>query len=234
MPVSRSYKVNKTARAKKRKRAIRCIAIGLLLLAPLWLFQWKIRPIIQVMGTNEAKLYATNLINEAVQKEIYNSAYDYNDLIHIQYNSAGQISSIQANTIQINRLHTSITAAVNNSLAMLPITKLYISVGNFFNMPFFANRGPKISIQVLPQGNLHTQVISSLNDAGINQTIHRLTYHLSVSVTNIIPGCSSQAQIDLDYPLAETVIVGSVPNFYAKVLSDKTESVSQDKSPSQS
>lgn len=227
MPVYRKYKKNRSSLAKRRKRALRCIAVGLILLLPFWLFECHVRPVVVTMAENNAKVYATDLINRTVQKQLCDNSYDYDRFIHIFYSDSGQINSIQANTLNINKMHTEITGAVNQALSNLDKTTLYISAGNLFRIPFFANRGPKIGLKVLPQGNVHTQIVSSLEDAGINQTIHRLTFHLSVNIASIIPTCSSQVQIDLDYPLAETIIVGSVPNFYAKVLSDKTQTAPQ-------
>ena len=55
---------------------------------------------------------------------------------------------------------------------------------------------------------------SSFTDAGINQTLHRLLLELSAELRVLIPAGTVTARVYTDVTLAETLIVGRVPDSY--------------------
>ena len=56
--------------------------------------------------------------------------------------------------------------------------------------------------------------MSSFEEAGVNQTCHRLTLTLQTEVAVLIPGEKLEISVEASVPLAETVLVGSVPAVY--------------------
>ncbi|MBQ3242755.1 MAG: sporulation protein YunB, partial [Oscillospiraceae bacterium] len=51
--------------------------------------------------------------------------------------------------------------------------------------------------------------------AGVNQTQHRIYLQLDVEIEAVIPGFSAKTSVQTQVELAQTVIVGEVPQFYA-------------------
>ena len=66
---------------------------------------------------------------------------------------------------------------------------------------------------------METALISSFQSAGINQTLHRILVQIKVDISAIIPGYTASGTIDTQFVIAETVIVGNVPEAYTHVIS---------------
>ena len=66
-------------------------------------------------------------------------------------------------------------------------------------------------------GAFNCEIISTFETAGINQTVH----HIKLIVTSKIMTTSLDYSGDIvfttDFELAQTVIIGTVPNYYGKL-----------------
>ena len=58
---------------------------------------------------------------------------------------------------------------------------------------------------------------SEFKQAGINQTIHRIYVKVDTKVQVIIPFSNKFVEIGSEVPIAETIIVGDVPDTYIYV-----------------
>ena len=72
-------------------------------------------------------------------------------------------------------------------------------------------RGPELHLRALALGTASAEFESEFTSAGINQTRHRLWLVLSVPVTVLLPGGGEELTVDSRLCVAETVIVGQVP-----------------------
>lgn len=66
-------------------------------------------------------------------------------------------------------------------------------------------------------GSAHAVFQSQFSDAGINQTRHQILLEVTVSVDILLPGGDLPAEISAQVPVAETIIVGSVPDTYVEL-----------------
>lgn len=223
MPVARGYRRSRRKVRKHKKAALRLIAVGLVLVGLVLFLDHQIRPQILAMEEYQAKVYAVKTINGAVTEQVEQFGYTYENLSEISRDADGQVTSIDTNIKNINLIHTGITNRVNDALSQLDVTKIYIPIGNLTGSPLLSARGPSIEIKLIPRGYVHTQIVSSFTDAGINQTLHRLVIKVSVDIAAILPGYSTMVTVDTDYILAETILVGRVPDNYTKVLTDSEQ-----------
>ena len=76
-------------------------------------------------------------------------------------------------------------------------------------------------MELLSAGDVTTQFRHSFEQAGINQTLHRVMLDVSVTVYLLIPGETLSTQVDSEICVAETVIVGQVPETYLYLGSEK-------------
>ena len=70
---------------------------------------------------------------------------------------------------------------------------------------------------------MNTQLISEFSEAGINQTLHRILLEVSVDVSAIIPGYTTSVDVTTNFVVAETVIVGSIPDSYTHVITGDSD-----------
>lgn len=204
---------------KRRRLGLKLIAAALIIIGIILLIDIRVRPIIEKTTTYQSKILATRIINDAVYTELENEELGYNELVSLTYNDNNTISSIESNMININRLKAKITKSVNNELENLNAHDLSISLGTITGFSAFYNQGPTIPITLRPEGYVETTLISAFESAGINQTLHRILVEINVDISAIIPGYTSSATVETQFVIAETVIVGNVPEGYTHVIS---------------
>ena len=90
-----------------------------------------------------------------------------------------------------------------------------------------AGRGPDVHIKVLSVGSPTAEFENRFTDAGINQTKHQILLNVDVNVQMLMPGYTRTITVSSTLSVAETVIVGSVPETYTYFHSDSTGEVQE-------
>ena len=97
-------------------------------------------------------------------------------------------------------------------------------VGSLTGISLFSGRGFSLPVEVVAVGSAHGDFQSQFTSAGINQTRHRILLEVTVSVEILLPGETMQTEICPQVPIAETVIVGQVPDTYLGLPSSGSSS----------
>lgn len=206
-------------RAKRKHRiGVKLLAIGLILIGIILLVDSRVRPIIEQTAIYQSKILATRIINDAVYAQLEDDDFNYSGLVNLVYNNENEVASIESNMLNINKLKAKINNSVNDKLTDLENHNLSISLGTISGVTSFYNIGPLIPVKVQPEGYVETTLISSFQSAGINQTLHRILVQIKVDISAIIPGYSASGTVDTQFVIAETVIVGEVPEAYTHVI----------------
>ena len=95
--------------------------------------------------------------------------------------------------------------------------QIEIPIGAAQGIRFLAGAGPRIPIQIVPVGAVNTQFTTEFEAAGINQTRHKISMILSTTVRLVIPSGSKRVDVISTVPIAETIIVGAVPDSFVDV-----------------
>ena len=69
-------------------------------------------------------------------------------------------------------------------------------------------------MHILSIRNSDATFASNFSQAGINQTLHQLTMVVSVDVAILVLGQTSNFTVNSEVVVAQTVIVGDVPNMF--------------------
>ena len=70
---------------------------------------------------------------------------------------------------------------------------------------------------------MSTRILSRFESCGINQTRHQILLSVEVQAGAILSQYRVDVEVPTEYVLAETVLVGSVPDSYTHVLTDDQE-----------
>jgi sporulation protein YunB len=171
-----------------------------------------IRPIMAEMARVRVNRLASQVINQAITEKI--SGISYNDLVVFEKDIYGQITALKTDTVTVNRFRSEIAAAVLNALEKADTSGIAIPVGNLINGDLFGGRGPRIPLKIVPLGTVSAQLGNQFSDAGINQTRHQIMMDVAVSITVLLPGYNVDTEVTAQVSVAETVIVGEVPDSY--------------------
>lgn len=174
-----------------------------------------VTPIIIRTSESKIKTLANKSMNIAVVTAM-SQDITYDDLILITYNTAGDISIIQANSITINNLAKSITRVTQENLIKLTDEPITIPLGAFSGITALAGLGPTIDFEIHPYGDISCKFSSEFVSAGINQTQHKIYMNIISNVNIILPFKDLQVQATSSVLVCESVIIGNIPDTYLK------------------
>lgn len=182
------------------------------LLTSAFLLDLRIRPYIQSISSYQAQIYGTRVINDAIYEELASENIRYDNLVTLTQNGQGQITSLQTDMVALGRLRGRVTEAVIQEIDEMEEQQIAIALGTLSGVQLLSGRGPDVHLRVEPAGYLTSEVENRFESAGINQTRHQIMLLLDMRVMAIIPGYTTSTEIHTEYCLAETVIVGTVPD----------------------
>lgn len=189
----------------------------LLALGFIFSLELRLRPVVETMAKAKVTNAVTQLLDGAVTAEIQSRAITYSDLITVETDDTGRITALTSNMAALNDLRTSILSDAVAAVDQIDAQSLSIPVGNLTGINFFSGRGFDLPVDVMSVGTAHAAFQSRFFDAGINQTRHQILLEVTVDLDILLPGGDLPAQISAQVPVAETVIVGSVPDTYVEL-----------------
>lgn len=164
----------------------------------------------------KVKSIVTRVIDNAVS-ENFPEDINYTDIVSISKDENGSITSIQTDIVKLNRIFAKVSLSVQSQLSDLSEEKISIPLGAVLGETVFAAKGPNIDIRIIPIGSVETDFKSEFSSAGINQTRHRIYILFKIEMGVAIPFVEKKTIITTSIPIAETVIVGEVPNYYIDI-----------------
>lgn len=182
-----------------------------LLIQGLMTFERKLRPAILAIAAIKANGLAVDAINEAILEKVAQGTL-YQDLIDVEQNDEGRIVMAQINTMAVNRVVAEATMATRKALSDLGKKQVNIPLGEVMDNYLLATYGPDIPVRLVPFGRVNTEVIDSFEEAGINQTRHKIYLHIHTEVQIVIPFIAESVKVEAAVPVADAVYMGEVPD----------------------
>jgi len=207
----------KTYRRAKRSLLWRVLVV---IFIPAFLFFWadlNLRPVILSMAEARARVMAVQAMNDAVF-EVMRDGGVYSDLMDVVLDTNGRVSMMQANTARMNEMATQTALAVQRNLQNIANEGIAIPLGAALGSRLLAGSGPSVRVKIVPAGAVTTEFVSEFSSAGINQTRHRIFLQVHTTVQMIIPTGTQSAAVSAHVPVAESIIVGDVPQSFVDVV----------------
>ena len=181
-------------------------------------------PTIKVLAETKAEELANRSINKAVA-EIIKDEVNYSDLMNTKVDNEGKITMIESNTVMMNKIASDVALKIQEELKQVKTTSSYIPIGTALGSPILAKYGPQLKVSIEPIGTVYVNFKTDFEDAGINQTRHRIYLEVATKVKVVIPLTTDTKEVKAEIPICETVIVGDVPNSYINVPKNDDMSV---------
>ena len=185
-------------------------------IAGLVLFRIKYSDSIRSLAQTQVINTTSDLINDAIDRQIEDGKIQYDRMVYFEKDLDGKITALKTNMSEVNRLKTDILNLINDEILSLSTEDLGIPVGSLILPEFLAGRGPDIPIEILSIRNSDASFTSHFSEAGINQTLQQINMHVSVDVTVLVLGQTNSFTVTSQVIVAETIIVGDVPDTYLK------------------
>ena len=209
-------------RCKLRRRvAVACLLVCLVLIAgSILLVERNLTRVVLSLAQAQARAMAVRILNEAAAELLSSGEVTYDALMHVTSDETGRVRLIQANTPEMNRLASRVSLMAQSKLLERGDQHVRVPLGSALGMTLFAGAGPKIEVHVLPVGSVHAAFHTDFQTAGINQTRHRVTLQLTAQVQLVIPTGAKTVEAATQVAMAESIIVGEVPDTFTDVGDD--------------
>lgn len=207
--------------ARMRKSWGRTAALtALLLLAGLIALENNLSQTMLDMAFAEAYSMAVETLNRAV-KLVTENGVTYGELVSAITDEQGHVTMLRADTMRMNELAAKTALQAEEELNSIKNQFVNIPLGAALGIRSLSGFGPRMSMQILPIGAVHASFDTAFEAAGINQTRHRIFLKLRATVSLIIPTGSQLVEVESTMPIAESIIVGSVPDSFVDVNDQK-------------
>lgn len=213
-------------RSFKKRLGRKLIALGLILAGIFIIIDMRVRPIIERTSTYQCQVLAARIINETLYNELGDD-YDYGSLVKLTADESGNIASIESDMYNINRLKTHSSLLINEAIQKIPAHQLNISLGTVSGINMLFGTGPDLPVRIAPRGYANAVLVSKFTSAGINQTLHQIIMEITADITVIIPGYTKTVMVTTDFLVAETVIIGNVPDSYTHIISGNADLINK-------
>ena len=201
---------------RRRWRLLLLLVLAVLTAAVL-LLRLRMAPLMEQLVVTQAENTMSTLVNEIVNDQIAKGTIDYDRIIYFEKDVDGRITALKTNMSEVNRLKTEILSAMNQGIEDISVGELDIPIGNFIFPELFSGKGFAVPVRILSVSTSDANFENHFSEAGINQTLHQIRMNILVNLSVLTPTGTVRTSVETDVVVAETVIVGTVPDRYVSI-----------------
>ena len=159
-------------------------------------------------------------VNTAIAQVLREGDYDADYFVKFEKNESGEVTAISSNMTHVNALSAEILDRVVGLTENRTLT-VSIPAGNLTGISLLMGRGPGVPVEILVLTSSRVEFQNSIVTAGINQTKHQISLNVIVDIDVLVPWGSENTQVVTEVLIADTVVVGQVPDTYLNFDQDK-------------
>lgn len=200
---------------KGRQKHIKIILVILSLfwIVVLLLFQRNATKVLISISEATIRSITTVAVNDAIYYTL-NDNMRYEDLITIERDEKGNVSSITTNALKINRIARDTAFLSQENLNKMSAEGILVPMGALTGIEILSGFGEKINIKIIPISNVECKFISQFQEMGINQTKHSLYLEIVSDISIILPTKTTNLASTMEVLICESIIVGEIPSTY--------------------
>ncbi|WP_435790203.1 sporulation protein YunB [Clostridium sp.] len=177
----------------------------------IYIFDKTVMPTVMVVADAEMRSKATEIVNRAIINQ-YSKQFNYDEIIRVDKDLEGNIVMLKADTLKMNKIASDVALESQEKLKEIGVVGIKLPIGYITRNNILSYYGPNITVKMQPIGHVETKYSSEFESAGINQTRHKIYVKVKTTIRVIIPLKSNTVEVSHEIPIAETIIVGKIPN----------------------
>ena len=198
----------------RQRAGIWLTLLVLALLAAAVSLLWHLKPVMTSMATARVSNLVNRIVSAAVNEAVENGDIDYQNFVIFEKDETGHITALRSNVAEVNRMQGQITDEILHRLSEVATSELEIPLGTLTGSALLAGRGPSLFVRMQAVGSASAGFRNRFTAAGINQTRHQIFLDVDVYMSILLPGMKTSTKVSNEIAVAETVIVGGVPDTY--------------------
>ncbi len=205
----------------------RALAVLLALAVLTFVCLIRCRTVVYEYAKSSAAWVAEKTTNEVVSRVIEEKNELCRSLISVAYNDEQILSHVTVDSAGINTIKTAASVAVMEALENAASVTVGIPLGTFLGLDWLSGWGPIISVPMSATQSVFTSITSSLTEVGINQSSYRVNIRVKVNLWIVTPAGYASVTVENDFPVAETVLLGKVPDNLTEVYGDDQDTIGE-------
>ena len=197
-------------RHKRRSKLGLFLPLVLILVAAI---SWFLGDLATQMAVSDATDIVTKTVNDSINEVIGKGVYGFDYFVTLEKDGEGNVTAISSDMTHINTLSTEILNSVIKSTDN-GIIKINIPAGNLSGLNLLLNKGPDIQVDIIMLTSSRVDFRNEMVSCGINQAKYQLVLEVTVDIDILVPWGTESATTVTEVIVADTVIVGKVPNTY--------------------
>lgn len=191
---------------------------------------WHLKPVMTSMATARVSNTVNRIVSAAVNEAVADGEIDYQNFVIFDKDDTGHITALRSNVAEVNRMQGRIADEILARLAEVSTSELEIPLGTLTGSALLAGRGPNLHVRMQAVGSASATFRNQFTAAGINQTRHQIFLDVDVYMSILLPGMKTSTKVSNEIAVAETVIVGGVPDTYTyfSTTPDETAQYAED------
>lgn len=206
---------------RRNKSFVRFVCLVLILLSAVAFTveaDSRLRVLINNYAKNKAKIMSNSIINQTVHSYLEAQNIKYSEILRINTKEDGTVTSVEFDTVRLTKLKSGVISQIQQNINKQGYIKMKVPVGTLTGNQFLNNKGPSIDIDMTVSSDVYSKISSEFISAGINQTLHKIILTINTDIYFVMPWYRSSGNFQTEFVLAETVIVGEVPDAFTNVI----------------
>ena len=204
-------------RCKTQRRAAKFAVFALfLLISCVLIYNLQILPVLLPLAKARCTTELTEAINRIVRERMQTNGDGYADFVRLHFGEDGSVVSVETNSPRLAKLSGDVASDAAVALTKERMT-VRIPLGSLSGSALLSGKGPDVRVRLAISQKITCTVHGDFAESGINQTLHRVLLRVTVEVTALLPGAVRTFAVPTDVCVAETVIVGKVPEAYTRI-----------------
>lgn len=175
-----------------------------------------LRSISTQIAVSDASDVVSMRVNQIIAEVMAEGQYDGDYFVSFEKTESGEVSAISCQMARINTLSAKILDRVVGATENT-VTTVKIPLGNLSGVSLLMGRGPKIPVEIVTLTSSRVAFKNNIVSAGINQTKHQIALQILVDIDVLVPWGTASTQVSAEVLIADTVIVGQVPETYLDI-----------------
>lgn len=198
----------------KKALALMIILLGFITVSGGYVFSKFMRPRMISVSQRFAENEVSMIIDSEIKKLMLEEFLSYDKIAVITRDPSGRVTSVSANSVLINNFANNLDIAIGDRIENTDLVENKIYLSALLGIDLLTGMGPKVPVRFQPVSVTHADVSHTFEEAGINQTIHTVNLTVCVEIEILMPFAYSRIDVKSNMPIAQTLIVGIVPDAY--------------------
>lgn len=154
-----------------------------------------------------------NLINRVVN-ECIKTAFGSSEGKMTSSREIGDVNESVVDEVRLNTIRGELSLLLSERLEKESVLSVKVPIGSLFLSGIFSGRGPKITQKAFVSSSVRTDLRSSFESGGVNQTLYAMYLDVSVDYECVSPFSRREGNVTTSVLVFSRVIAGEVPSLY--------------------